>query len=1071
MAVTEAEVKRLLADATGKRLHATRLQSLERLRGHLANENPKSAAAGAAVDGLLTLAIDPKQAADLRVRAADVLGTQFDLDALRERFRAWPAGWTDRLLAVARAPELPGFTRLLAVKVLHARVFEERGLEETATGLFVELLSSAREPSAIRVACLHALADIHRSTPSFFADERRIGGLVTAPLPRSDAWAELSPDERSLAAALADPVALADLIDKRPTALEAASLHVEWDPSSAKLLAERVRVLPFDREVEARHAALLRAAVEYDRAQGVLSLDWIAPAIVDVALAAAKQALQYEQPPSYGEHVRLWNDLFRDHARGLADRLLQRIKDDAFALPWIALHALREHAPERAAEGDRRALTLLRKKPKLARLDVLVGLVAPELVLDLQEGGLLPAVDVPSEEELARLYRDEAESLPRRVRITELARHVAEVDDRFLVALGLLPGVIRWLPSELHRFEPLLRGALDTIGARPDRKLRAGAKIPFDAMLSVLAALAQRGVAPPVPLVAFARQASIHGLPASALAPFAGDEPPLRAFWSALVRSQNLPLEKRVDAWNALDTMTWPEKEDELGELAEELLVRADDSEMNAFLVEPFRRRWPVRFATIAARLRISVPPISRIGAGARDALAAAVSAEETLATIEAGEPIDKLLGALALVRGVIARRPDLRERAQKALAVRVTDNRVYDANNRVYDASGPPSRRPVVAVAAFAEQVALFEADAAETLARALSAGEDHAQAAELARRFAEVATTPMKQSALALLERGLTELLSRAVRSVTSLEANLGAYCEAIALLGDAVRLRDRLRNVMADRTAKPGARYASFAVLEAARDVDREALLDAAVAMFFDETESPALRALLGGVITIGKPQAFVDLVDMNLQPWVVTKPEHAALPANSLPANMPMSWLLATLASAEHDEPIARAAGEIATRLTPANPWEWPRKRVHFMNLVDAAPGGPDAIARGLRGALPASLDAAKLLALLGDLADIDALASVAGKAWTEETLADNVFWRPAGKAPAFGRYSFLEPWLEAGFGTQDRYRILSLAYANLADVAEGGDASRYAYEAFLLDPGSARASEAMAKYAG
>jgi hypothetical protein len=233
----------------------------------------------------------------------------------------------------------------------------------------------------------------------------------------------------------------------------------------------------------------------------------------------------------------------------------------------------------------------------------------------------LPAVDVPSEEEFTRLYRDEAQALPRRVRITDLAQHVAEVDERFLVSLNLLPDVIKWLPTELFRFEPLLRASLDVIGSRTDRKLRAGAKLPFDAMIRILEAVKVS----PVPLVDFARQASIHGLPSVALAPFARNEPALRAFWSALVRSQNLPLEKRVDAWRALDTMVWPEKEEELGELAEEILVRADDSEMNAFLVDPFRRRWPVRFATIASRLRISVPPISRIATGARDALAYAL--------------------------------------------------------------------------------------------------------------------------------------------------------------------------------------------------------------------------------------------------------------------------------------------------------------------------------------------------------------------------------------------------------------------------------------------------------------
>lgn len=1046
MAVTEAEVKRLLADATGKRLHATRLASLERLRGHLATEARKSAAVSAGIDGLLTIATDPKQPPDVRVLAADIVGKEIDLDTLKERFHAWPKAWTGHLRVLVRDPEMPEATRMLAIRVIEARFLEEPGLEEKATGIFIEILSGAKEPLALRLACLHALADMHRGAPSFFADERRIGGLVTAPLPRSDVWIELSPEEKELAAALVDPVALAQVIDKRRSALEAASLHVQFDPSSAKLLAERVRVLPFDREVESRHAALLRTAVEYDRSQGVLSLDWVAPGIVEVAIAAAKQALQYEQRPSIEEHLRIWVDLFRDGGRGLAERLLDRIREDDFVLPWIALHALRSAAPDVAAAGDHKALVLLRKKPKLSRLDVLVGLVVPELASDLQENGYLPAVDVPTEEELAKLYRDEAEALPRRVRIVDLARHIAEVDDRFLVALNLLPDVIKWLPIELSRFEPLLRASLDIIGSRTDRRLRAGAKLPFDAMLRALEAVKVS----PVPLVDFARQASIHGLPGSALAPFAGNEPKLRAFWAALVRSQNLPIEKRLDAWRALDAMSWPEKEEELGELAEEILVRTDDSEMNATLVEPFRRRWPVRFATIASRLRISVPPISRISTGARDALAVAVSADETLATIETGQSIEKVLGALALVGGVIARRPDLRERAQKALAKRVMDERV--------------------AAAAFDEQVALFEADAARTLAHALEHPETMTYATELARRFAEAATAPMKREALTEIERGMTRLLGRSSRSSSRVEAMLGAYCETMALLGDAARLRDRLRRVMGDRSANASARYAAFAVLEAARDVDREALIDAAVSMFFDPTEDPALRALLGGVVTIAKPQAFLDLVDMNRQPWIVLLPEHAYLPANSLPGNMPMAWLVATLSFAQHDEPLGRAAAEIATRIAPAKSWEWPKARAHFLGLVK---GNEDAIRRNLRDAVPASIDAAKLLALFGELDDADILASAAGRAWIppdqESSLADTVFWRPAGKAPAFGRYSYLEPWLEAGFGTQDRYRIMSSAYAELAHHAEGGDASRYAYEAFLLDPGSTKASEAMSKF--
>jgi hypothetical protein len=1039
MAVTEAEVKRLLADATGKRLHATRLASLERLRTHLEQEPRKNVSVTAAIDGLLAIAVEAKQPSDVRIRAAEILGQQIDLDAVRARFRTWPDGWTARVRYIARDQAMSDASRLLSIRTIEARVLEEAGLDEIATALFVEILTTPHEPFALRSACLHALGEIHRGSPSFFADERRIGGLVTSPLPKSDHWHDMSDEEKSLAAALVDPAELAELIPKRTAAPEAAAFHVRWDPSSAKLLAERVRQLTLDAEVERRHAELLRVAVEFDRSNGVLALDWIAPAIADVALAAAREALRHEIRINLDEHVRLWIDLFRDGGRGLSDRLLERIRDEDLAPAWIALHSLATLTPERAAEGDRRALALLKKKPNQDRLDVLVGMVVPELALDLQEAGLLPAIDVPTEDELARLYQDDIPALARKIRLKDLAAVVKEVDARYAVALAVLPSVLRWLPSELSRFGSLLGKSMTTIAQRNDRKLKP--KQAFDAMLEAL-----RSIPTPVSLLDFARAASIHQLPALALAPFLRPEPELRAFWSALVRSKDLGLERRLDAWNALDAMSWPEKEDELGELAEEILVRSDDSEIGASFIEPFRRRWPVRFATIASRLRISVPPVERISLHSREAIAAAVSADETIETIERGEPVEKLLGALLLVRSVVARRPDLRDRARAALQRRTSD--------------------PRAATSAYEAQVALFEEDAVATLARALELGDDLERATELARRFAAAATSPMKAAALAELDRGLGKLLVRPTRSATKVENLLAAYCETVALLGDAPRMRERLHRTMTDRTASAGARYAAFSALEAAQGVDREALLDAAVAMFFDPKEDRALRALLGGVVTIGKPQAFASIVDMNLQPWVVLHADHGALPANSLPANMPMSWLVATLAQTQHDEPAQRAASEIVTRITPAKSWEYARTRTHWLALVKS---NEAAVRRGLRGAVHVAPDAARLLALFGEEEDVETLASVAGTQWTEETLADNVFWRPAGKSPAFGRYSFLEPWLEAAFGTQGRYRILSMAYVIEAERAEGGDASRYAYEAFLLDPGSQRASDAMTKF--
>ena len=152
-------------------------------------------------------------------------------------------------------------------------------------------------------------------------------------------------------------------------------------------------------------------------------------------------------------------------------------------------------------------------------------------------------------------------------------------------------------------------------------------------------------------------------------------------------------------------------------------------------------------------------------------------------------------------------------------------------------------------------------------------------------------------------------------------------------------------------------------------------------------------------------------------------------------------------------------------------------DWPAR---WLELV-----GPDAdqVRRGLRSILERPepkhvtgrhANAARLLSLFGNDEDEPLLAAVAGTIWVDrEPPLEPVFWRPAGKAPALGEYSFLEIYLEVAFGSERRYRILSEAYAFAAERAdaegEGGTASRYAYEAFLLAPDSPRAMKVLERF--
>lgn len=1168
---TEAEVRRLVGELVGRKLVAARLLTVERLRGILGGGDPHGSVARLAADGLLAVATDGSQPRELRVRALDAVHEQVGQAMLRQWAHDWPPGWTERFLAIAADRGLPEVGRRLAARALEARVLEEPGIEGALTFVLAAELSFAGNTTALRLACLDTLAQTHRSNPDWLAQLRRTKRIEGPRLPAWAEWRALSEEQRALVAVLVDPSELersiANLEEGAETdALEAVELQLRHDASSARALSVLVRrLIPVPRVVERgassvvvghlaeqRHAGLVRAAVAYDRARGELDLSWVEPALVEAIVAAAPLALELESEPRFDAHVKLWTDLFRDGGDGLASRLLDIVRssgsfDSPMPAACVAVHALGEAGHERREEVTRRALDAVRRaegasRSGTVRAAVLAAMVAPHHVFELQEARVLASIDVPTDDEHTRLYHDDPSALARRIRLSRLADVLAHGTDveRIGTALLVLPHVVRWLPCEIARFEPLVRRHFGS--ARPLRAQRPGTRRPpgaadpgsvgqraFDVYLRCLVELRlvreERRPNAVVEHVAaqladVAREALVHGHSGKALANVAKEilspaqTAAARAWWLRVFLDRSEDGARRLDAHAALELLAGPDGS-KLSDAVEEVLTREDEPELGAFLAEAFERAEPARFDALrrSGRLRIGLPPVERLfGIGHDDqsrradlllledrcrAVAAAISAEHVVATIERGEPVARVLSAIHLARFTLVDRhadPDLLGRARAALALRTSDRRTYEttvdgqrerfsvapaafgAYMRVLGAE--PSASPEVAVAALTS--ALDRAD--------VTVGDDGvpdlADTHEIARRFAEAASETIKRAAVSALEARLRRLFHSRTRNVEALEAVLALHGETIAHAGGAAaatRFRERLERVLVgDEPGTAGARYCAFRLLSAAPGVDRAALLDSATGIFMDETTDGALRTLIGSVITIWKPDAFEDVVDMNRQPWVVRRPEHLALPASSLPGNMPASWLVAVLRMAAHDDPHHRATRELVARLAPAKIWEWRRVPARWRELVGAH---AEEVRRGLRSVLerpePKHMngrhaDAARLLALFGEDDDGPLLAGVAGTLWTDrEPPLEPVFWRPAGKSPALGAYSFLELYLELAFGSERRYRILSEAYALAAERAdaegEGGTASRYAYEAFLLAPDSTRAMSVLERF--
>jgi hypothetical protein len=551
----------------------------------------------------------------------------------------------------------------------------------------------------------------------------------------------------------------------------------------------------------------------------------------------------------------------------------------------------------------------------------------------------------------------------------------------------------------------------------------------------------------------------------------------------------------------------------------EDILTRGGEPDLAPFLVEPFARLYPARFEARRRDLRIGIPSIEhlfgrayedrrssqglQVMAARRDAIAAAVSPEEVIDLLDRGEAPASTLAAVMLARGVAERHRELLPRIRDALSARARDPRTVETSI--------DGQLEVIALApaAFGAYVSVLGIEpsappelAAEALANALAhlavfldgmGTPELAHARDMGRRFADEASDAAKEAAVHALDAQVERLLRRPTRNVEALEGILAVHAETMVLTAGASgadRMRERMRATWNDPHQAAAARYSAFRLLAGMASIDRATLLDDAVRCFMDETADPGLRVLLGGVITIWKPEAFERVVDMNSQPWTVRREEHAALPANNLTGNMPTSWLMAALTMAEHDEPHARVVSELVGRLTPVKAYDWHKVPAKWRALV----GGRETTVRaGLRGAierpearLPAldhearhvtgrHANAARLLALFGNEEDAALLAAAAGMLWVDRTPPGDVFWRPAGKGPALGKYSFLDIYLEVGFGTDGRYRILSEAYALAAERAEaqgeGGTASRFAYEAFLLGADNPRVHALLGRLKG
>lgn len=1152
MAVTEATVKRLLAEIVGKKLVAGRIAGVERLRALIAAEDPWSSVVRSAADGLLALVADPDEPFDVRVRCIDVLENQVGRDVFRGWSRDWPSVWTDRFLLILGDRGQPEGARILAARALEARVIEDPSFQSRLTAVLARELSHEASGARVRLACLEALVETHRANPDWLRDLRERTHLAHVALPSWERWRTLSDSDKTLAAALADPAELERAVSAvgaglEMEALEAVELHARYDASSARSLAGPVRALVaisrvvergtspevVGRIAERRHLELLRAAVAYDRAKGVLGLSWVEVEVFEAVMSSAALAFALATEATFDEHLGLWIELFRDGGRGLARRLLDvvhsRTSLDSLLPPaWIALHVLGDSARDELAEASRRGLELIARADLQtvsgARVDVLVAMVASDHVQELQESGILAAVDVPTDEQYSELHPDEASTLPRRVRLARMVEVLERGTDheRIGTALALLPDVIRWIPSELARFEPLVRKHLGN--GRPVQRQKRALVPPsdpnaigrraFDTYLACLAEI-RRDRRPTsvieqlgAHLAELARAAFVNGHSARAVAHAVSEilaeeqTRAARAFWISVVRDRKVSVARRVDAWAALDELSSQRKSTELAGVVEDILTRGDEPELCVLALDHLKRHWPGRFEVLdrGGRIRLDVPPVEHLFGHAhedhegpndlrllrerRDAIASALAPEHVIDLIERGEPLANALGAVYLVKGVVDGNPDLVARAREALAPRVGDMRSYetsiDGQREVFSMSraaftaylavldAKPAAPPEVAVDALLRTLDQLHRFLEDTNLPELG----HAR--EIGRCFAAAASEPVRGRALVALEEQMERLFQSPTRNVEALEGILDVYRETLVLAGGTTaveRVRDRLTSLFADRRARAGARYAAFRLLFGSDGVHRAPLLDAALRIFLDETEDGALRTLIGSVITIWKPEAFEGIVDMNTQPWTVFSGEHAELPANSLPVNMPLSWLVTALRMARHDEPHARVVGELVVRMQPTRSWGWPRIRASWLELIGTH---ADQVREGLRSALERPepkhvigrhAHAARLLALFGNEQDERLLASVAGRMWIDDVPPLNVFWRPAGKAPAFGKYSFLELYLELGFGTDGRYRTLAEAYALAAERAEsageGGTASRFAYEAFLLAPDNPR----------
>lgn len=1167
MAATEAEVKRLLADIRGKTLVAARRGAVERLRallteGASSRSRTSKNAVRAAADGLLSLIVDATLPADVRDRCASVLDDCVGFAGFKQWTieATWATEWTEELFAILGDRSAPTAARRLASQILEAHALEHSSLVPRVTTALMAELADPANTGKLRLSCLEALVDMHRSSPDWLVQHRPPEAAET--ISRSS-WRSMSAEDQTLAAVLADSRHLEEIvrgasIDTALAALSMVVLHARYVPSGARpLVAEVARMLataeipPETTTALGLHAAgcyreLLSAAIAHDRFRGRLDLGWVSSQIVHATTLVPRILLEDVDLPreetiegvadELDALAHLWVEHFRDNARGLVERLASMIRDaaamtDEVAAAWVAIALMKPARETVLSLLTPRALALLERTPSETRgpwsVRALIALAAPEHLAPLQERRVLSSVEVPTDEQWARVYKDEIATLPPRIRLHHLFEVLEGGGDRLVTALILTPLVVRSAPLSLTRVVPPLLKLLERGEQAPRRSSpppRIAGPRPFDALLAALREAARlrpslrspaitRYVSEQAVEILRAASAARHELEplARACRELIGHETPsdeMRPILTRWVRDRSAPALLRVDAWRALDLLVGD------GGLLEELLVPTAEPETGPLFAVLFHRCEPQRFLQLVREGRLRIDDVPRpehlftleegtvaLSTEARDVIATVVSAEAVVAALEhgdgEGEALGRKVAAAHLARGVFERRSDLGDRLRAALEAIVREGRLRSCDLTVnkhratLDVQAEALSGLLHFVRGGAGDVVHVGMSAVDALARAVGEGmaDTHAvleseRARDLARRFLSFASGQAeddKHALVAALEDRLATLLAEGSQNLEVLATRVRLYREAAAVIGgptEAERITKNLTSKLADRAARPGARFIALQVLsaiaaEAGDGEGARAILDDALAMFLDSTEDGALRALIGGIITLERPEAFSELVDMNVQPWTLHRGARSDLPANSLAVNMPSAWLVATLCVARHDEPHHRAVTELVTRMQPrsSRPWEWSQVRAKWIEL---AGGHAEAVRRGLRSALERSeawnatgrhAHAARLLALFGADEDRDVLADVAGRMWIDEAPPLDVFWRPAGKSPAFGKYSFLELYLELGFGEQRRLEILAEAYARAAERAEargeGGTASRYAYEAFLLMPDSPR----------